>query len=392
MITLIAPRLFDGETFRENVAVQIEGGRIAAILPAAGLPAETARQVLPEGSLLAPGLIDIQVNGGGGLLLNDSPTPETLAAIAAAHLRYGSTSILPTLISGDAAQRAAALAATRVALAAGTPGVAGLHIEGPFLSPARHGIHPAAAMVLPTEADLESLCAPFPAPLLVTLAPERVPPAAVARLIAAGRVVFAGHTDADYATVAAAFAAGVRGVTHLFNAMSPFAHRVPGAVGAALDCPGAYAGLIADGAHVHPAAVRLAFAAKGPGRICLVSDAQPPAASSLTGFTLNGQRIELRDGRLVDSSGTLAGAHLTLAECVRHAVQSIGLSLPAALRSATATPAEAMGLTDRGHLAPGLRADLVAFDSDLRVRGVWHAGAPVSVGGPQGEGSKGFFF
>jgi N-acetylglucosamine-6-phosphate deacetylase len=311
------------------------------------------------------------------VLFNDSPDTVSLAAIAAAHLGAGSTSILPTLISGSAAQRTAALAATRAALASGTPGIAGLHIEGPFLAPTRRGIHPLEAMVHPTPADLDALSAPFPAPLLVTLAPERVAAADIARLIAAGCIVFAGHTDADYATTAAAFAAGVRGITHLFNAMSPFAHRAPGAAGAALDCPGAYAGLIADGEHVHPAAVRLAFAAKGPTRICLVSDAQATAASTLTEFTLNHTRITLRDGKLVDEHGTLAGAQLTLAECLRHAVQQIGLPLGACLRMATATPAEAVGLADRGHLAAGQRADLIALDAELNVRSVWLGGEAI---------------
>lgn len=379
MIALTADRLFDGETFRPRHAVLVEGARIVAVLPAADLPAGVARHDLPAGQFLAPGLIDLQVNGGGGLLFNDDPSPVPLAAIAMAHLRAGSTSILPTLISGNAAQRRAALAAARVAIAAGTPGIAGLHIEGPFLSPARRGIHPREAILRPERTDLDALCAPFPAPLLVTLAPERVAPADLARLRAAGCIVFAGHTDADYATLAAAFAAGVRGVTHLFNAMSPFAHRAPGAVGAALDCAGAYAGLIADGEHVHPAAVRLAFAAKGPTRICLVSDAQATAASDLTEFLLNGRRITLHEGRLVDEQGTLAGAHLTLAECVRYAVQEIGLPLPACLRMASATPAEAIGLADRGHLAPGQRADLVAFDADLRVGTVWLGGRRVGA-------------
>lgn len=374
MIALTATQLFDGDSFRPHHAVLLDGAQIVAVLPIADLPSGTTRQDLPAGHVLAPGLIDIQVNGGGGLLFNDAPTPATLAAIAAAHLRAGSTSILPTLISGNPAQRTSALAAARAALAAATPGVAGLHIEGPFISPARHGIHPLSAITLPSESDIDELCVPFPAPLLITLAPERVPAAVIARLIAAGRLVFAGHTDADYETLTAAFASGVRGATHLYNAMSPFAHRAPGAIGATLDCAAAYAGLIADGQHSHPAAVRLAFAAKGPARICLVSDAQPPAASDLTEFTLNGERIALRDGRLVNADGTLAGAHLTLAECVRHAVQAIGLPLRAALRMATATPAEAVGLTDRGRIAPGLRADLVSFDTNLAVRAVWHAG------------------
>lgn len=371
MMALHAARLFDGSALRTDGVVLIEDGSVVSVVAATAAPAAAER--IGESHVLAPGFVDLQVNGGGGVLFNDDPAA-TLRAIAAAHAGAGTTALLPTLISGTRPQLQAALAAVRAALAEAVPGVVGLHLEGPFIAPARRGIHPAASIATPTAADLDLLCAPFPGPLLVTLAPEVVPEALIRRLVAAGVTVFAGHTDAGYDAVRAGLAAGVSGVTHLYNAMSPLLPRAPGAVGAALDHPGSFASIIADGHHVHPAALRLAFAAKGPDALLLVSDAMPTAAADATGFDLDGARITLREGKLVNQSGTLAGAHLTMAAAVRCAVQQAGLPLASVLRMATLTPARAIGIADRGRIAPGCRADLVALDADLRVDAVWQGG------------------
>ena len=370
MTTLRAARLFDGEKFDEARDLVLVDGRIAAIRPAGTGPAVE----LPEGALLVPGYVDLQVNGGGGVMLNDDPRPATLRRIAHAHARAGSTTILPTLISGTRPVLAATLEAGRAALADCVPGVAGLHLEGPFLAPTRRGVHPLAAMTLPTEADIDAMCAPFPGRLLVTLAPEMVTADAVERLVAAGVVVFAGHTDGTFEQMQAGLAAGITGFTHLYNAMSPLTVREPGAVGAALDHPSARAGIIADRLHVHPAAIRVALRAMGPGRLFLVSDAMATAASEVTEFELYGQKITLRDGRLTNEAGTLAGAHLTMAEAVQIAVHDIGIALGDALRMATLTPAEAMAMADVGRIRRGARADLVALDRDLRPVAVWQGG------------------
>ena len=324
--------------------------------------------------MLAPGFVDLQVNGGGGVLFNDAPDMATLRQIAAAHAGAGTTALLPTLISGTRSHLRAALDAVRAALAAGVPGIAGLHLEGPFIAPARRGIHPAEAVTTMTDEDLDLLCAPFPAPLLVTLAPETIPAGHLRRLVASGAIVFAGHTDTTYDTAIAGLEAGISGFTHLYNAMSGLVARAPGAVGAALDRAGSFAGIIVDGHHAHYAAVRIAFAAKGPDALLLVSDAMATAASDRTGFSLNGEPIRLQDGRLVNDAGTLAGAHLTMAAAVRNAVCHAGLPLAAVLRMATRTPARAIGLADRGRLAPGCLADFVALDGDLRVAAVWQQG------------------
>lgn len=373
MIALRAARLFDGRNEHEDAVILIDAGRIRGI--AADAPPGVPVEELHEDAILAPGYIDLQVNGGGGIMFNDETTPEGLAAIAAAHARTGTTAILPTLISSSRDHLARAVEATRAALDTGTPGIAGLHLEGPFLAPTRRGIHPASAITPITEADVQALSAPFPAPLLVTLAPDTVAPADIAALARAGVIVFAGHTDATWDQARAGLDAGIRGATHLFNAMSQFQGRAPGLVGAILDDGRAAAGIIADGHHAHPAALRIALNALGPERLFLVSDAMATAGSDATGFTLAGEQIFLRDGRLTNAEGTLAGAHLIMAEAVRNMVAFTGCDWTTAVRMATATPAEIMGLDDRGVIAVGARADLVVLDDDLQVMEVWQGGA-----------------
>ncbi|CAH2599977.1 N-acetylgalactosamine-6-phosphate deacetylase [Rhodovastum atsumiense] len=372
MTVIRAARLFDGQSLHEDCAVWLEDARIVAVRP--GTEAPTNAERLPASLLLAPGFIDLQVNGGGGVLFNDQIDARALGRIAAAHAHAGSTAILPTLISGTRPQLQAALQAADDAMAQQVPGIVGLHLEGPFIAGTRRGIHPADAVTSLTDADVEMLCRPFPAPLLVTLAPETTTPARIHRLAQAGIIVFAGHTEATYEQVLAGLEAGISGFTHLYNAMSAFTSRAPGTVGAALDRATVPAGIIADGLHVHLASLRIAFAAKGPDALFLVSDAMPTAGSDCTGFSLGGERIHLHEGRLVNDAGTLAGAHLTLAEAVRVVVRDAGLPLEAALRMATATPARVARLADRGRIGAGHVADLVALDTGLAVTAVWQSG------------------
>lgn len=372
MIAIVAPRLFDGFSLRGECAVLLDGDAIAGVVAVDAVPARAERIVLPDDRILTPGFVDLQVNGGGGAMFNDAPDVATLRRIAEAHGRLGTTAILPTLISSDAATRSRAIAAARDALAEGVPGIAGLHLEGPFLAPSRRGIHPASALALPTEADLAELCAGFPAPLLITLAPEIVGPDAVRRLRAAGRVVFAGHSEASFAQADAGYDAGIGGATHLFNAMSQLAGRAPGLVGAAL--LRGRAGIIVDLLHVDAASIRIAHRMMGPRRLFLVSDAMATVGGG-DGFEIDGKRITLRDGRLSDDAGTLAGAHLTMAEAVRRAVRIVGIPLEDALQMATSTPADAVGLARHGRIAPGARADLAVLDSDLALCRVWRNGA-----------------
>ncbi|GBD50895.1 N-acetylglucosamine-6-phosphate deacetylase [Methylopila sp. Yamaguchi] len=366
-------RLFDGESFHEGVAALVEDGRILGLASADAVPADLAVETV-EG-LLAPGFIDVQVNGGGGLLLNDAPTPETMATIARAHRRFGTTGLLPTLITDGPAVMGAAIRAATEAIGAGTPGVLGLHVEGPFLNPLRKGVHDAAVMRAPDDHDIATLSHPTGGVTVVTLAPERVSAVAIRRLAAAGVRVAAGHTEATAADLAEAREAGLTGYTHLFNAMPPLQGRAPGPVGAALSERDTFCGLIADLHHVAPEALRTAIAAKGRDRALLVTDAMSTIGTEMTEFRLQGRRILRAGGRLTTEDGTLAGADLDMATAVRNCVEVLRLPLADALIMASRTPAVWLGLGDRlGRIAAGFRADLVALDAGLRVRATWIGG------------------
>lgn len=371
--------LFDGETLRDGLALVVADGRVAALVPEAEAP--EGDRVPLAGGVLAPGFIDLQVNGGGGIMLNDQPTVAGLATICAAHAALGTTGLLPTLITDTPETTRAVIEAGVAAAAARVPGFLGLHLEGPHLDPRRKGAHDPALIRPMTEADLATLADAarrLPA-LLVTLAPESATAGQIATLAAAGAIVSVGHTDTDAAGALGAFAAGARAVTHLFNAMSPLGHREPGLVGAALDSEGVAAGLIADGFHVAPIALRAALAAKrGADGIFLVTDAMAVAGTDLAGFTLNGREILRRDGTLTLADGTLAGADVDFPGEIRVLVRE-GLPLARALRMATAAPARVIRRDDLGRLRPGGPADFVHLDADLRLAGVWRAGAALGV-------------
>jgi N-acetylglucosamine-6-phosphate deacetylase len=315
------------------------------------------------------------VNGGGGILLNDDATAAGMRAIAAAHRRRGTTALLPTLITDTRGQMMAAIAAAREV--AGSEGILGVHLEGPYLSPARPGIHRKEHIVRPGMRERE-LLADLPGRSMMTLAPECVPTGFVRALADGGLRISAGHSEADSTTLLHAVDEGLTGVTHLFNAMPPFAGRAPGIVGTALAERRLTAGLIADGLHVDPVAIRAAFAAKGADGIALVSDAMPTVGSDVASFELMGRTITLRDGKLTARDGTLAGAHLDMASAVGNAVRLAGIPLDDALRAGTETPARFLGLHDEiGTVASGARADLVALGPGLDVLAVWVDGERV---------------
>ncbi len=371
-----ATLLFTGEAFAADHAVLIESGRVLDVVPTPGLARGIAVERLADDLILAPGFIDAQVNGGGGALFNDTPDLPTLRRIVHAHRRFGTTALLPTLITDTTETLRQAVATVAAAMASGEAGIAGLHLEGPFLNPARRGVHRADFIRAPTPADIAFLCDATPRPLLLTAAPEIVSPDTIRRLSQAGVTVSIGHTDASYEQSNAALAAGARGFTHLFNAMPPPAGRAPGPVGVALDDGGAYAGIIADGHHVHPASLRIALRALTPQRTLLVTDAMASVGADIDGFLLQGRRIAVAGGRLTTEDGTLAGAHLDMASAVRNAIGMLGASLADALRMAAATPADFLGIADRrGRLLAGRAADMVALTDGIDVRAVWVAGA-----------------
>ena len=377
-LILSGARLFDGVHLRDGLAVVVAQGRIAAVLPEAEAPpGQTLRLA---GGVLAPGLIDLQVNGGGGVMLSGQDPLAELATICAAHARLGTTGLLPTLITTTAAQTRAVLAAG-VAAVGRVPGFLGLHLEGPHLDALRPGCHPPHHIRPMTQDDLETLCearAGLPA-LMVTLAPASVTPAQIERLSAAGVVVSLGHSEATFAQAKTAHEAGARAVTHLFNAMSQLGSREPGLVGAALSLPFAV-GLIADGIHVAPPTAQLALRLAGD-RVFLVSDAMAVAGTGLDGFDLAGRRILRRDGALRTENGILAGADLSLPQAIAHCITALGVAPEQALAMATARPAEVIGV-QAGRIAPGLSADLVHFRDDWTVARVWQDGAEVQANSP----------
>ena len=355
----------------DGQALLIDGATIVGLVDRARIPAGAVVEDL-AGGLLVPGFIDTQVNGGGGVLFNDAPTVETIAAIGAAHRPFGATGFLPTLISDDLDVVDAAMRATEDAIKAGVPGVLGVHIEGPFLNEQRKGIHDADKFRVLDEAAIALLSSLRRGKTLVTLAPETTTPDMVARLAKAGVVVAAGHTNATYETVKAALAAGLTGFTHLFNAMSPLTSRAPGTVGAALESQEAWCGIIVDGRHVDPATLRIALRTRPLDRFMLVTDAMPTVGMADKRFTLQGQAITVQDGVCVGPGGTLAGSDLDMIGAVRNAVDMLGLSLDEAVMTASSAPAAFLGLAaQRGTIAPGMAADLVLLDDHRNVVRTW---------------------
>ena len=317
---------------------------------------------------LAPGFIDLQVNGGGGVLFNEQPTVEGVKAISTAHRRFGTTGLLPTVITDWTEVMARAVEAVRQARAEGVPGVVGIHVEGPFLDLARRGAHPPEHVRAFDEADLEWLDPRGVGTLLLTVSPKAVPPDVIRKLVARGIIVSLGHSDATCEEAMAALAAGARCFTHLYNAMSQLSSRAPGMVGAALSDSQSHIGLIADGHHVDPAAIKIALAAKPRGKIFLVSDAMPTAAGGPDHFHLQGRRVERHGGRLTLADGTLAGSDLTMDEAVRFMAGSGLVSLEEALRMASLYPAELLGIeSEAGRLVAGAAADFVHLDDQLKA-------------------------
>ena len=386
MEALAGARLHTPEGIVAGCALLLADGTIRDIVSDDAIPAG-ARVTRLEVGTLAAGFIDLQVNGGGGVMFNDAPGVEALAAIGRAHRAFGTTGFLPTYISGPRAGMARAVAAVREALDAGVPGVLGIHFEGPHLNPARCGAHDTGAIRPVGEGDLALLASLGTGRTLVTLAPECVAAADIAALAAQGVVVAAGHSEADAETMRVAAEHGLGGVTHLFNAMGPLHHREPGTAGAALADDRLGCGIVVDGVHVHRDVVRLAWRAKPGGKLFLVSDAMPPVGAPLgatppvgappiDAFRLSGEVVRIEEGCLRTDDGRLAGSLLTMSQAVRNCVAWAGIPLEEALAMAAAYPAEFLGVAEsRGRLAPGLRADLVWLDDALRVRATWIGGA-----------------
>jgi N-acetylglucosamine-6-phosphate deacetylase len=362
--------------FREGLAVLIDGGRIADIVDESLVRTHASRVHDLRGASLVPGFIDTQVNGGGGVLFNDDTSVDALRTIADAHRRFGTTGMLPTLISDDAEVMQHAIAAVDGAIEQRVPGVLGIHLEGPYLAPARKGVHDAHKFRVPDANEIAMAASLRHGKTLLTLAPDCVPAEVIREFVRRGVVVAAGHTAATYDQTCAALDLGVRGFTHLYNAMTPLGSREPGVVGAALADAASWCGVIVDGHHVHPASLRVALDAKPRGKIVLVTDAMPPVGSDDPSFRINGEIATARDGLLTVPDGTLAGSVLDMAQAVRNTVAWLGVDLDEAVRMASTYPADFIGLgASHGRIAPGYAADLVALDERMQVSATWIGGA-----------------
>jgi N-acetylglucosamine-6-phosphate deacetylase len=372
MLALCPTRLLTPAGFESEYCVLIDDGRIIDLLPLHDCPG-TARTEFVEGDLV-PGFIDLQVNGGGGILFNDQPTVEGIEAIGRAHRAFGTTGFLPTLITDDLDVVNRAMRAAEEAIAKGVPGVLGIHLEGPFINSERRGIHDGRKIRKIDEEAVWLLGSLSNGVTLVTLAPELAPPSLIQRLVRQGVVVAAGHTAASYEEVCRGLDEGMAGFTHLFNAMSQLGGRAPGAVGAALASE-AWCGIIVDGFHVHPASLRIALAAKGPEKLVLVTDAMPPVGSDQTSFLLGDRIIRVEKGKCVADDGTLAGSSLDMATAVGNAARMLQLDLATAVGMATANPARALGIDGlTGTMRRGLRADLALLGPDGHVTRTWISG------------------
>ncbi|MEP5568664.1 MAG: N-acetylglucosamine-6-phosphate deacetylase [Halioglobus sp.] len=374
---LLADRVFDGDRFSSESVVCVDGKRIHGIIPASDIPSEVNCE--HYSGTLAPGFIDAQVNGGGGIMFNNAPTAETLRQISLGHRLAGTTGLMPTIISDTPETQRAAANAVSEARTSDCPGILGIHIEGPFFDPDRRGTHKADMIRKMDAEDLAWLASLNDYPVVVTLAPEHTAPGDVAVLSSAGINVCAGHTNASYEQIETALNEGLRGFTHLFNAMSPLTARAPGTVGAALDSDTSWVGIIADGHHVHPASIRIAQRSLPEGKLMLVSDSMSTVGTDDTSFELYGERIRLHAGKLVNAEGALAGSAIGMNDAIRYCHREVGISLDECLRMASLYPAAFLKLEGQlGRIAPGYRADLVLFDDDINVSDSWVAGQHMS--------------
>lgn len=376
--------LFTGEHICENRALVIENGFISRVIPHSDVPSGVPVERLPPDCLLAPGFIDVQVNGAGGVLFNDNPTKQAIDTIGTSLRSFGVTGFLPTFITDSKDKMDQACMAAVQACEYENNMALGIHLEGPFINSQRCGIHDPRYIRIPNRQDviaLEQLAIRLAdKKVLLTLAPEIVQENSISQLIRAGVIVSIGHTAATYAETLDAIASGATGFTHLFNAMPPIMNREPGPVGAALSQRHISCGIIADGFHVHPALLRATLAAKAPGSVFLVTDAMPPVGTKEDSFILYGRHILRKDGRLISEDGVLAGADITNIQLVRNCISLLGLHLEEALRMASLYPARFLKMDhQRGYLKPGYIADMVLLSNwrhptELKVEKTWVAG------------------
>ena len=367
MYALTNCKIYTGSDVLVDHAIIIDGDTINAVCPVSALPAGIETRDL-DGANLSPGFIDLQLNGCGGVMLNDKITAETMQIMHEANLKSGCTSFLPTLITSSDEDMRQSVAAAREYHAKYQNQSLGLHLEGPYLNVAKKGIHSVEHIRPSDDGMVDFMCANADVIAKVTLAPEHNDPAHIERLKNAGIVVAIGHTNATYAEARESFEHGITFATHLFNAMTPMVGREPGVVGAIYDSPDVYAGVIADGFHVDYANIRIAHKIKGE-KLVLVTDATAPAGADMDYFIFVGKKVYYRDGKCVDENGTLGGSALTMIEAIQNTVEHVGIALDEALRMATLYPAKAISVDNKlGRVKKGMVANLTVFNQDFQIK------------------------
>lgn len=362
-------RLFDGEQWQHNVQLTIAEGKIQQLVAA------DPATVLPYS--LVPGFIDVQVNGGGGALFNTAPTLDTLKTMVKAHAGFGTTALLPTVITDSVAIMQQTADVVAAAIAQQVPGILGVHFEGPHLSVPKKGVHPVQHIRQLSDAEMAIYRRTDLGIKLVTVAPENITPEQIRALVDADVIVCLGHSNADGATVQAAIAAGATGFTHLYNAMSPLTSREPGMVGVALADASTWCGIILDGHHVHPTAAKLAIAAKPRGKMLIVTDAMSPVGTTATEFDFFDGKVTRDGNKLTAETGQLAGSVLDMAGAVQYAITELEVTEAEALRMASLYPAQFLGIAaERGQISVGAVADLVLLDAQGQVKQCFLAGQP----------------
>jgi len=362
--------IFTGKQVLYDKSIIINGENIEEIVDIDRVPKNLEILDL-NGANIAPGFIDLQVNGGGGCLFNDSPTEECISSIYNAHKRFGTTNFLPTLITTSNETMLQAIDTVKDLMKTGKYGVLGLHLEGPYIDKGKAGVHDKSFVRKVLNDELKSYLKSGNGVIkLFTVAPEVVEESCIKMMKECDIVISGGHTNATYDQTNQFFNWGASSVTHLFNAMSQFGSREPGVVGAAFDFDKIWAGIIVDGFHVNFSSVRIAKKIKGE-KLILVTDAMPPVGTNISSFNLGDLEVYYNDGQCVTEDGTLAGSALDMATAVRNCVQKVGIPMQEALRMASTYPAKVLGLENKlGKIKPGYLANMVVFNNQLIVKGI----------------------
>lgn len=369
---IVNGHIFDGDSLLSNYAVLTDGEKVVDLIPQAQLPKDTKIDFDLDGAYLVPGYIDLQVNGGGGVLFNSAPTAESIRLIGEAHRQFGTTGFLPTLITDSFDVMRAAVAAVDEAIEQGVPGVLGIHLEGPFLNAERKGTHDKDKFCILDDEGFEVITSLSRGKTLITIAPELTSPDMIRQIADTGVVICAGHTGADYDQTRLALDSGLAGFTHLYNAMTPMQSREPGMVGAALEDSSSWFGIIADGIHVHPASFKVAVTAKQGGGALLVTDAMPTVGALDKSFELNGETIRAENGGIYNAEGSLAGSDLDMNTAVNNAAEFAQIDWLEAVRMASLYPAKALGIDNQyGYIKPDYLANFVALDNKRNVVRTW---------------------